>query len=59
MNTSNNKTVSDYHFLTREDIINLLEQNGLDMKEDDLIKLLPINYKLYSLLIWNRSYKEV
>ena len=45
MNTSNNKTVSDYHFLTWEDIINLLEQNGLDMKEDDLIKLLPINYK--------------
>ena len=45
MNTSNNKTVSDYHFLTREDIINLLEQNGLDIKEDDLIKLLPINYK--------------
>ena len=45
MNTSNNKTVSDYHFLTREDIIILLEQNELDMKEDDLIKPLPINYK--------------
>lgn len=45
MNTSNNKTVSDYHFLTREDIIILLEQNEPDMKEDDLIKPLPINYK--------------
>ncbi len=45
MNTSNNKTVSDYHFLTREDIINILEQNELDMKEDGLIKLLFINYK--------------
>lgn len=45
MNTSNNKTASDYHFLTREDIINILEQNELDMKEDGLIKLLFINYK--------------
>ncbi len=36
MNTSNNKTASNYHFLTREDVINLLEQKDMELKSKDV-----------------------
>ena len=36
MNTSNNKTASNYHFLTREDFINLLEQKDMELKSKDV-----------------------
>ncbi|WP_249113357.1 hypothetical protein [Prevotella melaninogenica] len=36
MNTSNNKTTSNYHFLTREDFINLLEQKDMELKSKNV-----------------------
>ena len=36
MNTSNNKTASNYHFFTREDVINLLEQKDMELKSKDV-----------------------
>ena len=36
MNTSNNKTAYNYHFLTREDVINLLEQKDMELKSKDV-----------------------
>ena len=50
MNTSNNKTTSNYHFLTRADVINLLEQKDMELKSKD-VELKSKNVELKTLTI--------